>query len=88
MDQRGSNWKASIRPKTPSKELFQKIYNLNGVMARHMYSDQTERFPTKLYKGKQYIMVLVELASDAILVEAPRDSTSWELIQDYQVLVH
>ena len=52
-----------------------------------MYTDQTGRFPTKSYRGMQYIMVLVELDSNAILVEAMRNRTSGEMVQAYQILV-
>ena len=57
-------------------------------MEQKMYTDQTGRFPTKSYRGMQYIMVLVELDSNAILVEARQGRTSGRMIQAYQILVN
>ena len=57
-------------------------------MEQKMHTDQTGCFPTKSYKGIEYIMVLVELDSNAILVEAMRNRTSGEMIQAYQILVN
>ena len=68
-------------------KIFHKVYDLHDDMEQTMYTDQTGRFPTKSYKGMQYIMVLVELDSHAILVEAMRDRTSGEMIQAYQILM-
>ena len=48
-----------------------------------MYTDQRGRFPTKSYRGIQYIMVRVELDSNAKLEEATRDKTPGEMIQAY-----
>ena len=52
-----------------------------------MYTDQTGHFPKKSSRGNQYIMVLVELYSNAILVEGMKDRTSGEMIRAYQHLV-
>jgi hypothetical protein len=52
-----------------------------------MYTDQTGCFPKKLSRGNQYIMVLIELDSNAILVEATKNRSLTEMIQAYQVLV-
>jgi hypothetical protein len=52
-----------------------------------MYTDQTGRFPKKSSRGNQYIMVLVELDSNAILVEGMKDRPSGEMIRAYQHLV-
>ncbi len=52
-----------------------------------MYTDQTGRFPKKSSQGNQYIMVLIELDSNAILVEAMKNRSSTEMIRAYQVLV-
>jgi hypothetical protein len=45
------------------------------------------RFPMKASRGYQYIMVLGELDSDAIMVTPMKNRTSKEMIRAYQVLV-
>ncbi len=52
-----------------------------------MYTDQTGRLPKKSSRGHQYIMVLIEIDSNTILVEAMKNRTTGEMIQAYQVLV-
>ena len=47
------------------------------------YLDQTGCFPFISYKGNKYMMVVVELDSSAILVEAMKDRTSEELTRAY-----
>jgi hypothetical protein len=52
-----------------------------------MYTDQTGKFPKKLSRGYQYIMVLIKIDSNAILVEAMKNRLAGEMIRAYQVLV-
>ena len=78
----------TYRYKTPTDEIFHKVYDLHDEMEQKMYTDQTGHVPTKSYKGMQYIMVLVELDSNTLLVEAMRDRTSGEMIQACQILVN
>ena len=52
-----------------------------------MYTNQTDRFPVRLYGGDQYIIVLIELDRNAMLAEAMRNHTSSKLINAYQALV-
>ncbi len=52
-----------------------------------MNTDQTGRFPKKSIWGHQYIMVLIEINSNAILVEAMKNCMTGEMIRAYQVLV-
>ncbi len=52
-----------------------------------MYTNQTGQFPTKSSRGHQYIMVLIEIDSNAILVKAMKNRTTGEMIRAYQVLV-
>jgi hypothetical protein len=52
-----------------------------------MYTNQTSKFPMKLNRLYQYIMVLIKIDSNAILVEAMKNCTTGEMIQAYQVLV-
>ncbi len=53
-----------------------------------IYTNQTGRFPKKSRLGNQYIMVLTESDSDAILVESMKNCTSGEMIRTYQVLIN
>jgi hypothetical protein len=52
-----------------------------------IWTDQPGCFPKKSSKGSQYIIVLMESESDAILVEAIKNRTSGEMIRAYQVLI-
>ncbi len=52
------------------REIFYAIYDPEDEAQLKMYTDQTGRFPKKSSQGNQYIMVLIELDSNAILVEA------------------
>ena len=52
-------------------------------MERKIYSNQTGRFPVRSYRGNQYIMVLLEVDSDAILAEPMKDRTSGEMTRAY-----
>jgi len=45
-----------------------------------MYTDQTDCFPKKSSRGNQYVMVLVELDSNAILVEGMKDHASVHIV--------
>ena len=66
---------------------YHTIYNLQDEMDRKMYTDQTGKFPVTSYKGKQYVMVLHETGSNAILVEGLRNRTSGEMVATYQSMV-
>jgi hypothetical protein len=52
-----------------------------------MYTNETGQFPKKSSHGNQYIMVLIELESNAILVEAMKNRTAGKMICAYQTLV-
>ena len=56
-------------------------------MQRKMYTDQTGKFPQKSSRGNQYIMVLIEMDSDTILVEAMKNRKAGEIVRAYQKLV-
>ena len=56
-------------------------------MQRKMYTDQTGSFPQKCSRGNQYIMVLIEMDSGAILFEAMKNRKSGEMVLAYQKLV-
>jgi hypothetical protein len=52
-----------------------------------MFLDQTGQFPTRLQSGNKYIMVLVEIDSNAILVEPMKSRKDTEMIQAYNALL-
>jgi hypothetical protein len=55
--------------------------DLNDKVECLIYTDQTGRFPKKSSIGNQYIMVLIEIDSNAILVEAMKNQTAGEMIR-------
>ncbi len=75
------------RPATQTREIFHTIYDLDDDVQLKMYTNQMGRFPRKSSCGNQYIMVLIELNSNAILVEAMKNRSATEMIRAYQVLV-
>ena len=85
IEQDGQLTAREVEQKT--RTLFTKTYDLYDSLERRMYTDQTGKFPVKLYRGMQYIMVLFEIDSNGILVESLRDRTSGELVKAHQTLV-
>ena len=49
-------------------------------MQRRMYTDQTGKFPQKSSRGNQYIIVLIEMDSNTILVEAMKNRKAGEMV--------
>jgi hypothetical protein len=52
-----------------------------------MFSDQTGQFPTCLQQGNKYIMLMVEIDSNAILVEPMKGCKVEEMICAYNALL-
>ena len=63
------------------------IFYLSDEAQRLMYTDQTGKFPKKSSKGNHYIMVLIEINSNAILVEAMKNRSAGEMIRAYLILI-
>ena len=79
-----------ITPRPPKKErslLYSGIYDMRDEAIQKIFTDQTGRFPKKSSRGNQYIMVLIDVDSDAILVEPMKNRTSGEMIRAYQTLI-
>ncbi len=74
-------------PTIKQKEAIIKTFDLSNEAKRLMYTDQTRKFQKKLSCSYQYIMVLLENDSNAILVEAMKNRLAGEMIQAYQILV-
>jgi hypothetical protein len=52
-----------------------------------MFSDQTGQFPTCSQQGNKYIMVMVEINSNTILIEAMKSQKDEEMICAYNALL-
>ena len=59
------------------KEVIIKTYDLSNKAKRLMYTNQTSKFPKKSSRGYQYIMILIEIDSNVMLVEAMK--TAWQV---------
>jgi hypothetical protein len=66
---------ASLRPIKKEKSIFIKILDMDDEGTQKIWTDQPGRFPKKSMKGSQYMMVLTESDSDAILVEPMKNRT-------------
>ena len=69
------------------KIIFCKVYDVEEEATHKIWTDQTGRFPKQSSRGNQYIMVLVESDSSAILVEPMKNRTAGEMTRAYQTLV-
>ena len=68
-------------PVSKQKKAIIKIYDLSNEAQCLMYTNQTGKFPKKSSCGYQYIMVLIEIDSNAILVKAMKNRTAGEMIR-------
>ena len=73
---------AALRGKK-MKDIFVSTYDTHKTS----FSDQTGQFPKQSKCGYKYIMVLVEIDSNAILVEPMKSRKDAEMIRAYNVLV-
>ena len=58
-----------LRPIKKEKTIFCRILDMEDKVTQKIWTDQPGRFPKRSMKGSQYMMVLTESDSDAILVE-------------------
>jgi len=79
---------APLRPIKKETSIFIKILDMEDEATQKIWTDQPGRFPKKSMKGSQYMMVLTESDSDAILVEPMKNRTSGEMIRAYQTLIN
>jgi hypothetical protein len=56
------------------------------IDAGQIYTDQTGRFPVVSSKGNNYIMILYDYDSNAILAQPIKDRTAPELLKAFQVM--
>ena len=65
----------------------QDIYTKTYRVRKTMFSDQTGQFPTRSQQGNKYIMVMVEIDSNAILIEPMKSRKDDEMIRAYNALL-
>ena len=63
------------------------VYTETYRVRETMFSDQTGQFPTRSQRGNKYIMVMVEIDSNAILVEPMKSRKDEEMIRAYNALL-
>ena len=63
------------------------VYTETYRVRETMFSDQTGQFPTRSQRGNKYIMVMVEIDSNAILVEPMKSRKDEEMIRTYNALL-
>ncbi len=75
---------------TKTKTIMTKVMQLEidkDGKKRLIYTDGTGRFPKQSRTGQNYIMVLAENDSDAILVEGMKNRSAGEMVRAYKVLI-
>ena len=65
------------------RDIYTKVYDVRNTM----FSDQTGQFPKRSLRGNKYIMVMVEIDSNAILVEPMKSRKDAEMIRAYKLLL-
>jgi hypothetical protein len=63
------------------------VYTETYRVCKTMFSDQTGQFPARSQRGNKYIMVMVEIDSNAILVEPMKSRKDEEMIRAYNALL-
>jgi hypothetical protein len=63
------------------------VYILVYDTRETMFTDQTGQFPTRSQRGNKYIMVMVEIDSNAILVEPMTSRKDAEMIRAYDTIL-
>lgn len=72
----------SLRGKK-ERDIFTSVYEVRETI----FSDQRGQFPTRSQHGNKYVMVMVEVDSNAILLEPMKSHQDNELIRAYNTLV-
>jgi hypothetical protein len=65
----------------------QDVYTQTYMVRKTMFSNQTGQFPMQFQQGNKYVMVMVEINSNAILVEPMKSCKEEEMIQAYNALL-
>jgi hypothetical protein len=77
----------STHPTRKQKTIFYKVYDLEDKAQLKIYTGSTWTFPKKSSRGHQYIMVLIEMDSNANLVAAMKNRLAGKMTCAYQELV-
>lgn len=73
--------------KSKQREVCVRILDTRDELQMKIYTDQTGKFPRKSSRGNQYIMVLFEVDSNAILVAPMASRSKGEMVKAYQSLI-
>ena len=65
------------------RDVYTKVYEVCNTV----FTDHTGQFPTQYQNGNKYIMVMVEIDSNGILVEALNSQKDTELTRSYQSMM-
>ena len=65
------------------RDVYTKVYDVRNTV----FSYQTGNFPTRSKRGNKYIMVMVEIDSNAILVDPIKNRTNAELTRAYHAMM-
>jgi hypothetical protein len=63
------------------------VYTHTYMVRETLFSNQTGQFPTRSQQGNKYIVVMVEIDSNAILVEPMKSRKDEEMIRAYNTLL-
>jgi hypothetical protein len=77
-----------LQASTKTHDIVINVFDIKEEAVGTIYTNQPGRFPKRLSKGNQYIMVLTHIDSNAILEEAMKNRTAGKMICAYQVLIN
>ena len=67
-----------------NSEIFGKMFNINEIGTNKTYADLTGKFPHKSSRGYQYILVMYDYDSNAIIVEALKTRQAKEITTAFE----
>ncbi len=82
-----SHTSASPCPTKKESTIFIRVLDMEDEAAQKIFTDQPGRFPKKLSRGNQYIMVLTKINSNAIVIKPIKNRTAGKMIRAYQTLI-
>ena len=66
-----------------TSDVYTSVYKVSNTV----FYDQTGQFPTRSHIGNKYIMIMVEIDSNAILVEPINNCKDEELTRAYRTMI-
>ena len=66
-----------------ARDIYKIVYEVRNTV----FSDQTGQLPTRSQRGNKYIMVMVEIGSNAILVKPIKNSKDEEITRAYRAMM-